>query len=286
MKLIYQYALFTSLLCATLSCKKEKALPTTPIVGLGGETWEKGPLDFWVDKNFVEPYNIEVKYKWDPYELNYVKNLVPVLEDRVEPVMTAVRDIYIKPYEEVAGPNFIKKYAPKLFQLAGSAEYNSDGTIVLGQAEGGRKIVLMVVNKFDKKNVAEVKRMLHTIHHEFAHILHQIRSYPVEWKALNPEQITATWFNATDEEANSQGLVTAYAKASPDEDFVETAAVLLVEGQAYFDALADQPFVPQKSRDILKKKEAIIVDFYQRAYNIDFRKLQESTRLAIINFTK
>lgn len=286
MKAIYKYMLFTTLAIGILGCKKENALPTDPIVGLGGETWVKGPIDFWVDKNFVEPYNIEVKYKWDPYELNYAKNLVPVLEDRVEPVMTAVRDIYIKPYEEVAGSNFIKKYSPKLFQLAGSAEYNGDGTIVLGQAEGGRKIVLMVVNQFDKQNVAEVKRMLHTIHHEFAHILHQIRAYPVEWKALNPDQITATWFNTSNLEANMQGLVTAYAKASPDEDFVETAAVLLVEGQAAFDAIVNHPFVPTSAKINLKKKEAIVVDYYQREYNIDFRKLQESTRLAIVNFTK
>lgn len=286
MKLKYIYAPFIMLVLCALSCKKDEALPSTPIVGLGGETWTKGPLDFWMDKNFVEPYNIEVKYKWDPYELNYAKNLVPVLESRVEPVMTAVRDIYIKPYEEVAGNDFIKKYSPKLFQLAGSAEYNSDGTIVLGQAEGGRKIVLMVVNQFDKKNVAEVKRMLHTIHHEFAHILHQIRAYPVEWKGLNPDRITATWFNSTDLEANTQGLVTAYAKASPDEDFVETAAVLLVEGQAYFDDIVNDFFVPEASKKILRQKEAIIVDYYQRVYHIDFRKLQEATRQAIINFTK
>lgn len=286
MKLIYIYTPFLILILCVLSCKKEEALPTTPIVGLGGETWTKGPLDVWVDKNFVEPYNIEVKYKWDPYELNYAKNLVPVLESKVELVMSAVRDIYIKPYEEVAGSDFIKKYSPKLFQLAGSAEYNSDGTIVLGQAEGGRKIVLMVVNKFDRKDVAEVKRMLHTIHHEFAHILHQIRAYPVEWKGLNPDRITATWFNSSDFEANMQGLVTAYAKASPDEDFVETAAVLLVDGQDYFDAIVNDFFVPEASKKILRQKEAIIVDYYQRVYHIDFRKLQEATRQAIINFTK
>lgn len=286
MKLFYRYILLLALTAGVVSCKKEKALPTTPIVGLGGDTWVKGPLDFWIDKNYVEPYNIEVKYKWDPYELNYAKNLVPVLEDKVEIVMTAVRDIYIKPYEQVAGNTFIRKYSPKLFQLAGSAEYNENGTIVLGQAEGGRKIVLMVINRFEKKNVAEVQRMLHTIHHEFAHILHQNRLYPLEWKGLNPDKITAAWFNTTDKEANTQGLVTAYAKASPDEDFVETAAVLLVNGQAAFDAIVNDPFVPQNAKKILRRKEAIVVDYYQREYNIDFRKLQEVTKQAILDFTK
>jgi substrate import-associated zinc metallohydrolase lipoprotein len=283
---MYTYILFAALTLGLPGCKKETALPTTPIVGLGGDTWVKRPLDFWIDKNYVDPYNIEVKYKWDPYELNYAKNLVPVLESQVEPVMTAVRDIYIKPYEQVAGNSFIKKYSPKLFQLAGSAEYNENGTVVLGQAEGGRKIVLMVINQFDKANVAEVQRMLHTIHHEFAHILHQIHAYPVEWKGLNPDKITAAWFNTTDEEANTQGLVTAYAKASPDEDFVETVAVLLVNGQAYFDAIVNNPYVPQASKKILRQKESIVVDFYQKEYNIDFRKLQEVTKQAILNSTK
>lgn len=266
------------------ACTKEEQLPQEPILGLGGETWVKGPIDNWLEKNFLSPYNIEVKYKWDPYELNYLRNLVPVKEEKVELVMTAVRDIWIKPYTNVAGEDFIKIYSPKLFMLAGSAEHNNDGTVVLGQAEGGRKIVLMVVNKFAKDQPYQVRQMLHTIHHEFAHILHQTRLYPVEWKALNPQHYTGAWFNSTDQMAQSQGLVTAYAKSSPDEDFVETIAVLLVDGQEAFDAIVNNENVPTEAKKILRTKEEMVVRYFQREYNIDFRALQKNTEEAIHNF--
>lgn len=268
------------------SCKKNEDLPQGPILGLGGDTWTPGPIDKWIEENFVNPYNIEVKYKWDPFELNFQKNLVPVKEDKIELVMTAVRDIWIGPYLETAGEHFIKKYSPKQFILAGSAEHNNDGTIVLGQAEGGRKIVLMLVNKFAKDKPEQVYQMLHTIHHEFAHILHQNRLYPVEWKALNPQHYTAAWFNTSDIDANKQGLVTAYAKASPDEDFVETIAILLVFGQAEFDKIVNDPAVSYDAKAILRTKEDMVVRYFQREYGIDFRALQTATQKAILQFLK
>lgn len=263
------------------TCSKKETLNTDPILGLGGDTWAKGPIDLWIEKEFVDPYNIEVKYKWDPYEFNYLKNLVPPKEEKVQMVMSAVKDIWIKPYEKVIGANFIKKFAPKQFIIGGSAEWNSDGTIVLGQAEGGRKIVLLVVNEFDPKKITEIKRMLHTMHHEFAHILHQNILYPQAWKSFNPEWYTATWYNNMDSDAHRQGLVTAYSKANADEDFVETIATLLVDGQDYFNALVAQSIVPQKSKEILRAKEAMIVEYFEKNYKIDFRQLQRETQAAI-----
>lgn len=286
MKKIIKYLLLTLIIISYGSCKKDEQLPAGKIVGLGGETWATRPTDTWLETEFVNPYNIEVKYKWDPYELNFSRNLVPLKEEKVEPVMQAVKNIWIKPYENVAGNTFIRRYAPKLFVLAGSSEYNDNGTEVLGQAEGGRKIVLLKLNKFDSHNRAEVQQLLHTIHHEFAHILHQTRLYPVEWKALNPKWYTATWFNSSDAEANAQGLVTAYAKASPDEDFVETISILLVFGQPYFDAIVNKTGLPEEAKLILRKKESMIVTYYNRQYGVDFRKLQQQTQAAIDAYVK
>lgn len=267
-----------------VSCREEEVLPNTPIVGLGGDTWEKGELDTYITQNFTDPYNIEVKYKWDPYETSFNKNLTPVMESKVVPALDAVQKIWINPYEKVSSKAFLRKYSPRQFVLVGSAEYNSDGTILLGQAEGGKKITLLVINSFDKKEVPVVKQMLHTMHHEFAHILHQNILYPREFKQLNPEWYTATWYNNTDSIANSQGLVTAYAKASPEEDFVETIYYLLLEGQAAFDALVAAN--PGKAANILRQKEAMIVGYYQNAYGIDFRALQAEVQKGLAEITQ
>ena len=266
------------------ACSEEETLPDTPILGLGGDTWTKGEIDNYITTNFTDPYNIEVKYKWDPYEVNFNKNLTPVVENKVMPALDAVLKIWMNPYEKVIGKNFLRKFSPRQFVLVGSAEYNSDGTITLGQAEGGKKITLLVINNFDKKDKEEVKRMLHTIHHEFAHILHQNILYQREFKQLNPEWYTATWYNSSIAAANTQGLVTDYAKASADEDFVETISFLLVEGQVAFNEIVTAN--PGKAASILRQKEAMVVAYFHDAYNLDFRALQAETQKGIAEITQ
>ncbi|SFB92216.1 substrate import-associated zinc metallohydrolase lipoprotein [Parapedobacter composti] len=267
---------------SVLSCQKSDELPTDPIIGLGGDVWVPGEIDAFIEDNFIKTYNIEVKYKWDPYEVNYNRTLVPPDEERVIPVLEAVRDIWMKPYEKLGGGGFLKTYALSKFVLVGSAEYQSNGTIILGTAEGGTKITLFVVNDFEPTNRAEVIRMLHTIHHEFAHILHQTIDYPQAWRGLSSQWYTATWFNSTNAQANAQGLITAYAKAAEREDFVETIAFLLVEGQAAFDAVvAANPDVA----NIFRTKEELVVSYYRDVLNIDFRELQAEVSAAIQSIT-
>ena len=278
--------LMTMMLIVSVSlsnCKKE-TMSDAPIIYLGGETWAKGPIDEFIKTNFTDNYNIEVKYKWDPYEIAFTKNITPVKENNVIPALEAVKTIWMKPYENVIGANFLRKFAPRQFVLAGSAEYNGDGTITLGEAENGRKITLLVINYFQKQDVAEVTRMLHTIHHEFAHILHQNILYPRDFKQLNPEWYTASWFNTDAETANAQGLVTPYAKSSADEDFVETLSFLLVEGQDKFDAIVMAN--PGTAAAILRTKESMIVDYFLKAYGIDFRALQAEVKTGIETITK
>lgn len=265
-----------------LSCRKEEALPTDPIIGLGGETWVKGEIDDFITQNFIRTYNISVQYKWSPFEVNPNRTLVPPQESKVIPIMTAVRDIWMKPYERNAPANFLKTYSLSQFVLVGSPEYQSNGTIILGTAEGGTKITLFEVNSFDLDNRAMVERILHTIHHEFAHILHQTIDYPQAWRGLSTQWYTATWFNSTNAQANAQGLITAYSKSAEREDFVETIAFLLVEGQERYDAIvAANPAVA----NIFRIKEDLVVRYYNDVMNIDFRALQEGVKNAIEDLT-
>ncbi|SEL99929.1 substrate import-associated zinc metallohydrolase lipoprotein [bacterium A37T11] len=260
-----------------LSCSKKEKLPDDPILGLGGDDWTWSALDEYLYQNFTEPYNIEVKYKWDPYEVNFNKNLVPPDESHVIPVMETVKAIWLDPYQNVAGADFLHNFQLMKYILVGSAEYQSNGTIILGLAEGGTNISLFVVNDFKKTDRAEVVRMLHTIHHEYAHILHQTIVYPQAWRGLSSGWYTATWYNSTDETARSQGLVTAYAKAAEREDFVETVSYLLVEGQEAFDAIvAANPGVAS----IFRQKEALIVTYYE-GLGVDFRALQTAVQQGI-----
>lgn len=282
MKILKKIALFLSLILMISSCKKEEDL-SQAIVDLGGEKWTPGQIDKYISDNFTTPYNIEVKYKWDRSEFNMTKDIVPIKEEMVIPVMDAVKKIWIDPYVDIAGETFIKSYSHKLFVLAGSAEWNANGTITLGTAEGGRKVVLFVLNQFDKANAPEIKRMLKTIHHEYAHILNQNIMFSPDYARITPNDYTATWFNFTDAQAYPLGYITSYARAAPGEDFVEMVAVMLTNGKlGYEQTVRAQTAVAQAQ---LKAKEAMVVNYYKQSWGIDFYRLRDRTQYAINSYS-
>jgi substrate import-associated zinc metallohydrolase lipoprotein len=298
MKLLKYSILFLLAAVAMTSCTKKDNMPDpNTISGLGGDTWVNGPIDNWILANYTDTFNISVKYKWDQSELVLNKTLVPPKEEKVIPMMQAIKSVWINNFVAEAGQMFFKKYSPKFFVLVGSKMYNTDGTVTLGQAEGGRRIELFDLNDFNVKgmpgyNIAtdtfSVKQQLHTIEHEFGHILHQTIMYPLEFKKICVGQYTANWNNIPDSVAHSEGFVTSYAMAATDEDWVETVAVLLIEGQDGFDRIVnsiqgtnDNGTTAATAQARLRQKEAMVIDYYKNVWGIDFTSLQTRTRASL-----
>src|SRR5260221_14748409 len=67
---------------------------------------------------------------------------------------------------------------------------------------------------------------MHSMHHEFGHILHQNVLYPIAYKTISTGY-TGNWYNITDTQARQKGFITSYAQATPDEDFVEMFSSML-----------------------------------------------------------
>jgi substrate import-associated zinc metallohydrolase lipoprotein len=269
-----------SLVLVLTSCsKKHDEVHYTPSPGLGGDTWAKGSIDKYLYDSLTLPYNIDVKYRWDPWEVNIGAQLVPPDEKQIIPAVEAIKKIWIETYNaETGGTDFIRKYAPKHFVMVGSAEYMPNGSMLLGQAEGGKKILMYVINNFSQTNIGALRQMLHTIEHEFAHILHQTVLYPESFKYITPDY-TGTWFNMSDADAQARGFATSYARSGPDEDFVETISTMLIEGKNRWEELVtDQNATAQEA---LRKKEATVVDYFKKVWNIDFYSLQKRTQDAI-----
>jgi hypothetical protein len=80
------------------------------------------------------------------------------------------------------------------------------------------------------------------------------------------------WTNYNDAEANAQGFITPYAMSEPNEDFAEMVAMMLINGKDWFDNLMSN--IPTVGANILRQKEAIIVDYFENVWKIDFRALQ------------
>ncbi|MFT2011325.1 putative zinc-binding metallopeptidase [Pontibacter sp. 13R65] len=260
-----------------VSCSKEEDVEIANI-NFTPDKLASSAVDTWLLENYVKPYNIEVKYRFDRYEVALDRVLSPVQENKVIPVMETIKHTWITPYEAEAGPTFIKRLSPKQFVLVGSPSYNENGTIVLGTAEGGRTITLFVINRFAKTEKGEVREILNTIHHEFGHILHQTIMYPETYKSITPSY-TASWNDYSLADARSRGFITQYARNIPDDDFVEMIAFMLVEGKEGFEAVVNN--APAEVRPLFRQKEQIVVQYFKDAWNIDFYSLQARTQTAI-----
>ncbi|SER08900.1 zinc-binding metallopeptidase [Pedobacter rhizosphaerae] len=265
------------------SCKKEGSLNANLDIIDQNIIKNKNSTDIWLDQNFLNPYNIETKYRYDRFEMALSKNITPPLIEQVIPAMETVRDVWIKPFETAGGADFIKRISPKQFVLAGSAEYNSNGTITLGTAEGGRKIVLYVLNDFDKTSLPSVTRMIQVIQHEYTHILNQTVDITPEYQTVSRGGYEANWTQRPLTEAYSLGFITQYARVSPLEDFAEQSSNMLMMGRVKYNSIVAT--LPADAQAKLKKKENYVVEYFKTAFNIDFYQLQSEVQKALFNIS-
>lgn len=201
-------------------------------------------LDKWLFENYKKVYNVDFRYKMQDVGTNMDYNLVPATFDNSINMAVLTKYLWFDAYNEVAndGIDFLKANGPRIIHLIGSPAYNpTTGTRILGLAEGGIKISLyqinqMRVNDFNQMNEDYFK----TMHHEFAHILHQTKSYPTVFNTYSVGQYDGNnWQDRQDGVVNSLGFVTPYASSAPREDFAETMANYIVKTDAQWAHIMD-----------------------------------------------
>jgi len=289
MKNLLYIIIFASLLLT--SCSEDELGESL----IDTSTPELNEVDEWIRENYTYPYNVEVKYKWDNSELDNTKILTPTELERVIPFLDKMKGIWVDPYVNNGGPDFMKTFIPKQIVLVGSHNYNDNGSIVLGQAEGGRKITIFDLNYIDfdlsgmnsyekRKAMEPILRVFKTMHHEFGHILHQTIAYPVEYKKITTGY-TSNWMNFSNSDANGMGFITAYSLLNPDEDFVEMLSEFLTRSNEDWNELIDKIKVyddnyytdeaaSKIARGKIREKEKMIADYMLQIWKIDIYKLQ------------
>lgn len=275
---IFLAALFGATLLLGGCREEEKIADDLYIPGLGGEKYAENELDKWLYQNYTLPYNIDVVYRWDAaqaYSSLSEVQLVPVEFDAVQPMMAALRDVWFEPYIQATGnsQDFLKEVAPKKIMLVGSPEYQN-GSYKLGQAEGGCKILLLNVNNFDASDENELKESLHTIVHEFTHILHQTKLFDKKYQEISTGRYNSNWTLLKDPEARRLGFITSYAMLNKDEDFAEMVSGILVFGYDWFKdtvlAEAEKSTENPNAKADLEAKLAIVESYFKETWNIEF----------------
>lgn len=261
-------------------CRKEDALNTNGLEQLGGDRWPATEVDKWIQDTLTTPYNISVTYRWNAFELDLDKTLVPPDIEKVVPMMRIVKKGWIDVYKDEISDNFIKLFCPKQYSLVGSVAYNTNGTVKLGEAESGRKVTIYRVNQLNVKDSVFVKRVLKTIQHEFVHILQQTVVPPVEYGTITPSGYTSDWASVTEANARAAGFITPYAMAEPREDMAEMIAIMLTEGEGGYEKIVTAQTAATQA--LFRKKEQAIVNYLKQNFNINLYSLRNRARLHLL----
>ena len=267
------------------SCSKEKLDQKS---FFDTDSPERGAFDTWLLLNYVEPYNIQFNYKYIDRESDNNYNLVPAEYDKAVAMAKLTKYLWIDSYNELLGDTFIKTYCPRMIQLIGSKAFNSQGSVVLGTAEGGLKITLYNINGLNPSSPSIDflnEWFFKTMHHEFAHILHQTKNYSTDFNLISTDYQGPSWLNLeSDAVANKMGYVTCYASYSPDEDFVEIISNYVTHAKGYWESVLAT--AGEEGGDKLARKFEIVRNYLQESWGIDIDKLRDIVQKRSANISQ
>ena len=294
MKKYIYYIIPMMLLSLTLTSCSEDGLSSTSVITT--DSYTKNEFDKWLEENYRKPYNIDFKYRYEEIESDLDYYTVPAQLEGSIKMAHLVKYLCIETYNEVAGIEFTRSYFPKMFFLSGVWEYENNGSMVLGTAEGGKKIILHGINFLDdvlagtySNSYSATEGLNHyyikTIHHEFTHILNQTRDYPTSFRQVTPSSyVSDSQFSEPYRSAYlKRGFVTAYAQTNSNEDFAEMVSVYIKHDADWWENLlkaadskwADDPDQTETGRVLIEQKLDIVRDYMFSTWNIDIDQLRD-----------
>jgi len=230
-----------------VGCSKEKLDPNSVIVD---RLVTENAFDKWLYEHFVKPYNVQIEYRFVCSDLPLEYNLVPAEFEKSISLAQVMLFTALEPYDVVTGSTaFNRSMFPKFINFVGSGAYTNTGTVILGTAEDGIKVILYRVNLWNP-DLSAVEhndfypqslggiRFFSTIHHELAHILHQRRMYPSSFREISRLHYTGDEWNSTTnthELARRNGFISRYASSEENEDFVELFAHFIMTDSIWWE---------------------------------------------------
>ncbi len=247
------------------------------------ESPQRDELDLWLQKNYTSPYNIDFKYKMEDIESDYTYTLVPADSAKSAKLAILIKYLWLDSYAEVLGQDFVKSYVPRVIHLVGSPAYNSNGTMVLGVAEGGLKVTLYMVNSLTNAVLRDYDTMttyyFHVMHHEFTHILTQKKPYDTSFNQITESgYVSGNWYQVEDSTAHGKGFVTPYAMSEGNEDFAEMLSSYITKTEAQWQAIMDdaQTYGGTTAVEALEQKLNLLRNYMSESWNCDIDELRSA----------
>lgn len=269
--------LLLMLVVVSFSACSEDDLSSTSVIKDSQQT-ENG-FDRWIAANLVNDYNIDLKYRMEDILSDRNYNLVPADFKKATQLAQLVKFLCLDVYDEVTGSTeFIRSYFPKMIHFVGSPAYRNNGTMILGTAEGGLMITLYNVNDIDVTDVSALNYYyFKTIHHEFAHILHQTKPYSTDFNEISGGDYVKDSWNTTyssENESLPYGFISPYSSSAVDEDFVELISIYVTNTAEEWENKMKK--AGTNGRTTLETKFEIVYNYMLTSWNIDLNKLRDT----------
>lgn len=251
---------------------------------------ERTPFENYLYREFSIPYNIDLKYKMEDIEIDQQYQVVPARVESSKVMAVLLKHLWLDVYSEASpeGVDFVRKYAVRIIHFVGSGQFTSSGT-VLGTAEGGKKITLTDINYLDPNNAATLTPQsllrhygkFQVIHHEFGHILNQMKNYSQSFQRISGNYVGDQWVNVDQGSrdtggtayptAHSEGFVSPYSMNTVDEDFVETYSLYITKSAAQWETFLSNAGA---GRAIIDQKVAMVNDYMKNSWNMSLDEIR------------
>ena len=108
-------------------------------------------MDEYIEREITSPYNIQIYYRYTESEIgrNWVTS--PANEYNSLQFVHVLKYLFLEPYTEVMGVNFVRRFTPQAFVLTGLLAYNPppSNSNTRASTVNGIKIIFMNINSFD-----------------------------------------------------------------------------------------------------------------------------------------
>jgi len=191
------------------------------------EQEEKSAFDLWLERHYVEPYNVNFEYRMPDRETHFNYWVAPPPLDKSIEIAKLIKFVLLDGMAELMQEQedpllLARTYFPRLLFLVGSYEIDGSGKVVLASAENGIQINLLGVKFFDRTKDCE--QITGTMIHEFAHILDGNRAVPIEYDLITKEGYIGDQYTNAPNDYLENGFLSNYARSTPAEDIAVMVA--------------------------------------------------------------
>lgn len=254
----------------TLSCAKDEISSESIFKE---ENHRYTEFDSWLQRNYVEPYNVRFEYRMPDRETSFnywvsppnIKESIMIAKLIKFTTLEAMVEMMSSGDETEDPALFVKSYFPKVLFLVGSFEISSSGSTALASAENGLQINILGVNFFEYHKDAE--RIAGTMLHEFTHILDGIHGSPAEFKDITLSDYVGDRYTSLTDDPYQKGFVSNYARSHYSEDVAETGGRLISLTEEEREAMIAK--AGPVGGPLMRKKYDMLKKWLKDSYGVD-----------------